>query len=399
MKLKQSDIILSTVTVFLTIALVPLVLSGSLFKPFMDSFADLAVTDYQYSKLLSDKYQSDTNIIVINTLGADAGKFVEMLAYVNQFNYKTIGFAELPDFSSSPELGEFFGELIRAAHSPVLPAELKNFDKSAGTYSFAERPEITGVAYGYTNLLKGKDKETATVRDFCPSIQIGNEEIKPLAIALAEKFDPEVTKRLAERGNSTETICYHVKLGQNMLLFDTETLTNADSTVLDGKIVLFGKINFDDIDGEHQHLLNDIYYTPLNDKAGGRAFPDAYAVEVQANILSSTLGGYFYNRLPFWIEVLIAVVICYLNILLYAYIEYKNEKLYEITSLALFVFESVGLLVFSTIMYHENLFEFNSTLSIFALALSSPVYEGYDKSIKPLINKAYYAIKKRFGKS
>lgn len=399
MKSKQFDIALSTVTVFLIIALLPLVLSGNFFKPFIDSFADLAITDYHYSELLNDDIKADTNIVVINTIGTDAEQLVRMVAFVNQFNYKAIGFTELPDFEGRPELGDLFGKLIQMAHSPVLPAELKNFDKSAGTYANAERPELPGVTYGYTNLLIGKDKETSTVREFKPSVQIGNETIKPLAIALAEKFDTEATKRLAERGNSTETICFHAKVGENILLYDYETLFDADSNGFAGKIILLGKINFSPIDGENLHLLSDIYYTPLNEKAGGRAFPDSYAVTIHANILSEVLGGYYYSRIPSWVEVLIAIVICYLNIVLYAFIERKNEKLYEISSLALFVFESVALLMLSTVLYHENLFEFNSTLSIFALALSSPVYEGYDKSIKPLINKAYSLIKKRLVKN
>jgi hypothetical protein len=110
------------------------------------------------------------------------------------------------------------------------------------------------------------------------------------------------------------------------------------------------------------------------------------------------LKGYYYNHLPFWIELLAAVLICYLNILLFVYIIDKNEKLYEVLSLVAFVIESVAILSFTTILFHEYLFDINSTLSIFALALASPVYEGYEQSIKPLIIKAYLIIRQKLFK-
>ena len=80
-----------------------------------------------------------------------------------------------------------------------------------------------------------------------------------------------------------------------------------DSSILSGKIVLFGYIstNKDDI--------SDKFFTPMNSRFYGKSVPDMNGIVVHANILSMILDDNYLKKLPSWANLLIAVLVCWLH--------------------------------------------------------------------------------------
>ena len=130
------------------------------------------------------------------------------------------------------------------------------------------------------------------------------------------------------------------------------------------KIILLGFLG----DYPLNRIFEDIFYTPLNDNYAGKTYPDMYGVVIHANIISMILHKDYINTLPAWFEILLAMVICYFNIVLLNFIKRKKIDWLSLISLTTKTVEFVLLLFIEM----EILLNFNLKISI-TLILASIV--------------------------
>ena len=91
------------------------------------------------------------------------------------------------------------------------------------------------------------------------------------------------------------------------------------------KIVIFGFL------GEYlgDPSWDDKFYTPLNKKLAGKANPDMFGAVVHANIVSMILNEDYVEQMAEWQEVVMAIILCLLNVALFSLINTNLPLWYD----------------------------------------------------------------------
>ena len=136
--------------------------------------------------------------------------------------------------------------------------------------------------------------------------------------------------------------------------------------------------------GERMDIMSweDKFYTPLNKKLAGKANPDMFGVVVHANIISMILKEDYVEQMADWQEVVMAIILCLLNVALFSLINTNLPLWYDgITKLL----QLIQLLLYSVLMvliFHWFKFKLSITLTLAAVALVGDIYEVYMSVIK-----------------
>jgi CHASE2 domain-containing sensor protein len=414
MKIFKLDNFISTGIVFAMLALLPVVLSNDLFDSLYNTFSDIHITDYKFAEMRTNN-NVDTNIILINIKQSDNLELANILSYLNNFAPKVIGIEKLIKKSDLPQNDSLLAKAIRNSKNIILAENLIQFSKDNNIFNSAELSDSifscsnveTGLKpvstkqtdsgkinnnLGFNNLVFGdeSEKENITIRKFYPELPFGREKAISFATLIAWYYNPESVEQLFVRHNKSETINYR---GDNrqFVFIEANKIDEVDTTQFKDKIILLGIADINSV----RHNLRELYFTPMNLRSGGRSLPDMYGLEIQANIISMILEGQYYNSMPAWLEVLIAVILCYINMAILIWFSDNAKMWHEIISLCIFVILSISILYLTLILFHEKHFELNLTIVIFASSLTVFMSEIYFESIKPLTIKAFNFIKNR----
>lgn len=392
MKKHLLDSAICTVIVFLSMLVFIMFIDYFTFlKPFKQSFADMKITDTIFSKLYDPNSTYNDDIILINRGNLSKFDLAGLLTFVAQFEPKAIGLIKEIEEESDPEMkiaDEYLAMTLEQIDNVVIPSRLKYAEESLDeidTIEYAPQYFSGSAINGYSNFYI-LDKQYYMTRSFMPTVSFRDSVFESFAVKTARLFDSAKTARFLEANQSKTTINY-IGTQKNFMKIEGFEIIKYQFPLdfIKGNIVLIGKFQ----EGG-SHICEEMYFTPLNSDITGRTFPDMYPIEIQANIISMILKENYFYTLPTWINIAAAVLLCYLNILLYSYITDKNKKLYEISSLALFVIESLAILTLTYFMFKLYRTELELTLSIFAIALSGLAFEAYEESIKPLTSKLFY---------
>jgi len=383
MRFINIDALLSTLLVFVSMLIFPLIFSLSFFDPFEKALADFEITDVGFAELHDQKAtKPDTNITLINTKGLKFSHYLQLLEILQDIEPEVIGIMKnINEFGSSVEQKRILSEKYNRKNIVV------------GYYNnIREKHEYTQAKIGYLNIFKDKDREYFTAREFMPKIRIDRGIEYSFAYSVINIYDKRKSKALIKRNNDNERIFFKGNLEKFFWYHAFDLLKKPDEFIhLKDQILLLGDFTPDKI----PYKIDQGYYTPLNEENVGRTFTDMYPIVLQANIISMILKENYYKSLPVSITVVIAFLLCYFNMIIFKKINIKYKNWYEITSVLLFLIESIIILFMTVVLFHVYKFELNVTLTIFAIALSVFVYEGYQESVKPLTLKAINHIFKR----
>lgn len=334
---------------------------------------DYDITDILYSQLLPREAGPDADIILVNVgLRPDRAKVAAILGRIIQQDPKAIGvdiiFEDRP--SSDPASDSLLREAVRACGDHIVLGQEKVWDTVAQAY----RPEplLAGLdngfaRTGYVNL--PYLDPLATVRFFEPYHLAGKDTLHAFATALAGVADPLAASRLEARGSTRERI--HFQLGDNGFVTVQAEALLADSNALDpaffrDRIVLLGAIG----NGTVDEPFTDRHFTPLNPHYLGNSLPDMAGLALQANILRMILDGTYVKDVPLWIDLLLALLLCYASLLLLIRISHRTHgfyhplaRLYQIGLFAL-------LFVIVAWLYHAWRLHWDFSLGMAALALA-----------------------------
>ena len=406
MKIFSIDHIICIVLVFFIMWLAPTIMGMfDFFEPVLNQFSSFRFYDIGYQKL-GGKEHSDLNIMLINIFDGDKNNgevnnlvIAKLIEKLRLNNPKVIGIDKILKENENPEYDEYLADVIKQKDDIVLTNELINFNGSVNRFDSIIKPDKIfrdNAETGYNNILL-KDKRYFSVRYFFPHLLYGENDsvCNSFTYKLMEKYDPEKIKKLEKRNNKVEIINYlgtiFNSVGYRDYLTDEYDLS-LDST-LSNKIVIIGKFNV--IGKDFFNYFDDIYYTPMNEYFWGKAFPDMYRTQIYANILAMMLEDTYYTEISDEIVVVIAVLLVYINLLLFSFITYKNSKLYEISNIVIFIGESLLLFYLTYILYHQYRVALDLTLVLFAIVISIFVYEGYHESLKPIVLQLYRKFKRR----
>jgi CHASE2 domain-containing sensor protein len=386
----------------------------SAFDPISQALGEFELTDIVFSHLREDPL-TDTTITIVNIGQASRMQIAQMLMAVSQHKPRVIGIDSffnceggLTDTENCPQLLDTLGNLmlssaIQEAGNVVMVAKMLQSDSlyKVGAIDVYDSMEYSDAIFsGYaTNAFANLptqasyQEDVKSVKNVFPQWNMGGKRQLAFSVMLAMKYDSMKAERFLARGNEEEVIKFrgnisipNEKLGRSDKI-ENVSMYNGLCTVIDhddvltdnfvgeavfkDKIVIFGFL------GNYlgHAAWEDKFFTPLNAKVAGRANPDMYGPVVHANVVSMILHEDYIDEIPEWAQLLTAVVICFLNVLLFYWVDTKFPALFDGLSVVLQILQII--LVSLVIIYAFQHFSLKLELSLAmaALALVGPCFD------------------------
>lgn len=376
------DVILGTVFIF---SLMGLFQSFTAFKvfdifdPIGQAFDDMEFTDIVFSQLRDDPV-GDDRIVLVNLSNLQRGEIGMMLQIISKYNPAVIGIDSFFYTPKEDTLGDMMlmEGLASVEHlilaSKLLVSEDGNDDSVAYSWepfnAFAEQN-------AFVNLVTDAEtqEDLKMCRTFIPQQEINGENHIAFSVKMASYLDSAAAAEFLTRGNVEEVINYRgnvldygaTKFGNKYYALDVPDVFNENFVpdMIEGKIVMFcylGKYLGD------RESLEDKFYTPLNQKYIGRAFPDMYGGVVHANIISMILNRDYINSMNEYLGYLFAIVLCFVNVALFSLVYKRIPKWYDgITKL--FQLLEIGVLVYGVI-YVLDYWSFKADVAVASVAVA-----------------------------
>lgn len=280
-------------------------------EPLADALADVRLSDFYFSRLRTAE-PPDSQIAIVNIGRMSRAKIARTLDRIAATQPKVIGvdafFRTLRDPVGDSLLA---GALHRHRSKVVLVNELAAYDSAADSFRaiLSSHPQFSdGLTQAYANV-SADPESPLTIRSISPAQPVGDTVVPSFALALAERVDPAAAKRCLDRANAQELINWR---GNHTSFYFVDTAAVLDSsdalTVLQGKIVLLAFVDLID----RTRSLEDNYFTPLNERFVGKAYPDMYGIVIHANMLSMILQGSYVAYESDLLGILLAGVLAYL---------------------------------------------------------------------------------------
>jgi CHASE2 domain-containing sensor protein len=125
-------------------------------------------------------------------------------------------------------------------------------------------------------------------------------------------YDPAIYEEIKKKTDKKVIINYtrtiSEKRKQYQIIEPGDLFADAvDSSSIKDRIALLAYVNIDPND------IEDKKFTPMNEKFAGKSVPDMNGILVHANIISMLLDDNYIKKVPLWVNILIAVLVCWLH--------------------------------------------------------------------------------------
>jgi CHASE2 domain-containing sensor protein len=403
----------------------------SAFDPISKALEEFELTDYVFSKIRPDP-DIDPRIVLVN-IGPSRRDIAQQIQIISQYKPKVIGVDSffdceggLKDTVNCPQLLDTLGNLmlssaIQEAGNVVLVSRLLQSDSlfKTGTLDVYDSMEVSDPIFSdyahnaFANLPTGvQGKGMATYQEdvkICksvfPKMEVKGKQVLAFSVQMAMIYDSVKTKNFLERGNEEEVINFKGNI--NIQDVKVKNLRETMSDVSEYNALCFAIDWQQFVDGNYVPEIfrdnvviigymgdyfgdpawEDKFFTPLNSKISGRANPDMFGPVIHANVVEMILTEDYVNEIPEWAQVVIAVIVCFLNVLLFYKIDKNLPTLYDGLSVILQIIQILlvsGLIVYC---FAEFTLKLELSMTIGALALIGPCFDIYKSLENSLIEK------------
>jgi CHASE2 domain-containing sensor protein len=374
-----------TILIFVIIWLFSIIPYKLIFlDPLAKAVGDFDLNDIVFSRL-SPEHELDTNIVLVNIGKLSRAEIAEQLNVINSFQPKVVGIdAIFPDATTNSN-DEPLRKAFNNTKKLVLVGILDKYNEDGDFYGrYIEPAPIfrENSIYGYANLPTKYGASSKTIRSFRPYSKVNANIVPAFSVRVAELFNMNAYQKFTERGNSLEIINYRGNIDKFYTLeTDFYKHDNIDLSFVKDKIVLMGFLG----NSLREKILDDIYFTPLNEVYAGRSYPDMYGVAVHANIISMILDEDFIDTVPMWISAVLAFCVCFINVV---YIRIVRRRLTDyyggIAKIIIFV-QTVLILIINTYLLLIFKYKMSFTLLLIGLIFIPSTVILYDNLIKHLV--------------
>lgn len=360
--------------------------NGGFLNPVTNALSDFDVYDIVYSKLLEEQ-TVDTNIVLVNLGNLSRQELALQIKTINKFSPKVIGIDAFFEVEKDTSIDNALAEALSNNNNIVLVSKLtgynedKNYYDSIGNSINKFRRHTKD---GFANLPDDNKGGYRTIRDFRPYELVKDSLVLALSSKISGLYNPQSLAKLIDRGNRMEKINFRGNYNKFYYIDAIESLDpNADFSFIKDKIVLIGYMGPD----FNTKTLEDVFFTPLNERYAGKSFPDMYGIVIHANIISMILSGKYINNMPNWLSLLLAVIIGFLNVKMLLFIKSKSPLWAGgLTKLVIFVYSIFNLFISVGILHYMN-YRINLTLALVAVVLSTTAIEFYENWISKIPQK------------
>jgi CHASE2 domain-containing sensor protein len=403
--------VFGTIVVFMMMYLLGLVVVNLDFlNVFSDVLEDYTVTDVIFSKSSNLRLEpaADTNIVIVNIGKLDRADIAQQIMTLNKYKPRVIGIDSFFGKLREPEQDSLLSLAFSQTENLVLITKVMNpTDRPDGTTVWdslrTSNPifHVHADRHGFANTISTGDSQFETWRDVSPKeLRTNGEYEYCFAAEIMELYNPEIAKKFKARKNQYEIINYRGNLDKFTVLDVEDVLEEKfDASVVKDKIILMCYLG----EAYTQTIWDDDkYYTPMNEKQAGRTTPDMYGGVGHANILSMMLHDDYINPLPEWADWIFAALLCYLNAVIFHYINFSPiwDIWYGILTKILQLFETIFLVYLVLLFFAQYNIKLDLTITIASVLLCGDILEIYFSLFLTLFEKVRNRVLRNsiFGK-
>jgi len=356
---------------------------------------DYNTNDIAFSKFKAPNAATDTNIVIVNIGELDRVGIAQQIDILNQFDPAVIGIdvdfeIDTDPFTDSTLAASFVRTKNLVLWSKVTHGKPDPLNEHRALWDSLKlvNPAFNKLAHhGYTNALTEGESEFETWRETSSveHISDGRREYS-FATKITQRFDSVRTQTFINRNKDypLEIINFRGNLDKFTALDISDVLdTNFVAETIKGKIILMGYLG---ANTRSKTWDGDKYYSPLNEKPVGRVPPDMYGVVVHANIVSMILHNDYINTIPQWLSYLIAVVMCFINVVMFSWLSESSfwGPWYGIVSKIIQLLEIVGLIYIMIYFFVNQNIKLDLTITFLSTALAGELIEIYEVVVQNL---------------
>ena len=378
--LTERDTMLATVWVFIFIVLLGKIpLNLGVLNPLKLGLKDFDFNDVYYSHVGNEqKNDIDKNIAVINIGTADREGIAMLIDKAASYAPKVMGLDVLLSGERDPMKDSLLREVINRNKNLVLAVKYQE-DSSGKLIGGDNFFKTDSSLFGYVNF--PYNSETETIRYYYPFKKDAHDKnliLPSFTSAILKQYDSNAYKRVAKMVDKKVTIVYSRKVTEKKkqyLVIEPESLLTdqVDSSALKDKIVLFAYATpFNPMD------IEDKKFTPMNEKYAGKSIPDMNGIIIHANIISMVMEDNFIKKVPFWGNLLLAIIVCWLHMsfFIHYYLEshiwfHLAAKIAQVLSAIFFIW--LGIEIYTR--YHVKV---DMKMSLVTIALAVDVIYFYE---------------------
>lgn len=389
------------VTALLWVLLMVFNINRDIFGPFSEALADFEVTDLAYNPDLREEPNADTNVVLVNIANFDNRSLAQLIANVNQYEPKVIGL-NTTLYTSEDGLGDtLLSQVLGQVPNLVLASRLEGYSDSLKSYTqwitsdslftrFQDDSLTTHFPeWGYSNL-PNTDRDFRTTREFNPTHTLLQKKVYSFGYMLSKHFDENRANNFIKRNLDKEIIKYRGNFDKFFVIDAEDALNgNFDPSLVRNKVIVMGYIG--DSFFNEKFWDSKKFYTPLNKNYAGKTFPDMYETVIQANIVSMILSGEYVNRMSFTNDLLLNIIICFHNVVLFSLLFHAAAIWWDAFSMVIILVESVVMLLATVFLYSRYNLLVNLNVSLVFVLVLPNFLELYYGLFKVAIQK--YAVK------
>lgn len=384
------DYILCTALVFaLMYGFADLFERTNFLNPIETALSDFEMSDVIYSAGIRDQQGPDTNIVLVNIGNLPRRLIARQLEAIAAQKPKAVGI----DASFVVDLDPYGDSLLDAALGKVDNLVLYGFlshkqntgDEPFDTLLLCNPRFARHGVPGFVNLITPGKDEYHVCRAFSPIDSVDGKKHLCFALQMAWYEDSLKVKEFLSRNNSSEIINFRGNSNYFYELDCPDVLGRDDASGfyqpaeipvnLKGKIVFMGFMG--NSFQEAPFTISDKFHTPLNERYAGKSYPDMFGVTIHANIASMVLRGKPTDSMGFGGYILLAVILCYLNVVFFFYIHQYYPTWYDLVVKTIQIVQ-VGLVLYLSIyIYGVYNYKIEVSAAAFALGFSGDVLEVY----------------------
>jgi CHASE2 domain-containing sensor protein len=266
----------------------------------------------------------------------------------------------------------------------VLVSKLDKYNQTTDSYDTLFRSVNIfnkHASNGFANLPNDDEVSFRTIREFRPVSKTNGTIVNSFASRIVEIYNPQALQVFNNRDNEIEKINYIGNYNKFYYLDSYQVLSGeSDISFIKDKIVLMGfmglKLN--------DKTFEDIYFTPLNERYAGKAFPDMYGVVIHANIISMILNKKYIDIMPQWLSILLALVLSYISAFIIFNLKIKYKDWFSaFTKIYILIISLLNLFVGVMVLHHFN-YRINLTLALAVIVLTNTIVEIYQSYISKI---------------
>lgn len=383
------------------------------FDPISQALGEFELTDYVFSNIRPEP-EIDSRIVLVN-IGPSRGAIAEQIRIISEHKPRVIGIDSffnceggLYDTLNCPQLLDTLGNLIlsnaiQEAGNVVLVSRLLQSDSLYNTgaidlydsieYSDPIFSEYAHNAYANLPTDATYQEDVKVCKTIIPQMRVNNNRHLAFSVQMAMLYDSVKTKNFLARNNYEEVINFrgNIEIPDVKVKNLRESMAQTShyralcfaidwTDLLEGKfvggmfensVVIIGYLG--DYFGDP--AWEDKFFTPLNSKVAGRANPDMFGPVVHANSVAMILNEDYVDQLAEWQKFAIAFLACFVNVILFSWIDRRFPVWFDGLSVILQLVQIVLVSSLVVMVFAAYSIKMDLTLTIGILALVGPCFD------------------------